>query len=105
MSDFDQIINRTKTNSIKWHVAKNELPMWIADMDFKTSPAIVQALQEKVRDGIFGYEEIPPAYFNAVANWYERVHGFRPDPGMDDVCNRSSSRAFFSGSSANCCRR
>lgn len=80
MSDFDQIINRTKTNSIKWHVAKNELPMWIADMDFKTSPAIVQALQEKVRDGIFGYEEIPPAYFNAVANWYERVHGFRPDP-------------------------
>ncbi len=35
MSDFDQIINRTKTNSIKWHVAKNELPMWIADMDLK----------------------------------------------------------------------
>lgn len=57
MSDFDQIINRTKTNSIKWHVAKNELPMWIADMDFKTSPAIVKHYKKRFEMEFLGMKK------------------------------------------------
>lgn len=62
---FDQTLNRRATDSIKWDVKSNELPMWIADMDFPTAPEIVTAMQEKVRTGIFGYEEIPADYFRA----------------------------------------
>ena len=48
MYDFDKIIDRRNTNSLKWDVAENELPMWVADMDFETAPAIIDALIEKV---------------------------------------------------------
>jgi cystathionine beta-lyase len=74
---FDQTFNRRATDSIKWEVKSNELPMWIADMDFPTAPEIVTAMQEKVRTGIFGYEEIPADYFRAVANWYAQEHHFQ----------------------------
>lgn len=80
MSAFDQIIDRSGTDSIKWAVKPGELPMWIADMDFKTAPAIIDAMQQKVQFGVFGYEEPPAAYFKAVADWYESQHGARPDP-------------------------
>lgn len=53
--DFDKIINRRNTNSIKWDVAENELPMWVADMDFETSPAIIDAVASRVALGHFGY--------------------------------------------------
>lgn len=49
--DFDKIINRRNTNSIKWDVAENELPMWVADMDFETSPAIIDAVASRVALG------------------------------------------------------
>ena len=45
MYDFDKIIDRRNTNSLKWDVAENELPMWVADMDFETAPAIIDALE------------------------------------------------------------
>ena len=38
--DFDTVVNRRNTDSLKWNVAENELPMWVADMDFKTAPEI-----------------------------------------------------------------
>lgn len=78
MSTYPESVNRRDTNSVKWDVGKDELPMTIADMDFKTSPAIIQAMQDKLQLGAFGYEEIPDEYFNAVADWYEQRHGFRP---------------------------
>lgn len=76
--NFDQIINRRATNSAKWTVGPNELPLSIADMDFPTAPAIVAALQAKVATGIFGYETVPVTYYQAVADWYANEHGCRP---------------------------
>lgn len=77
---FDEIINRRGSNSIKWQVQPGELPMWIADMDFATAPAVVAAMQAKINSGVFGYEEVPAAYFTAVADWYEQRDHQRPDP-------------------------
>lgn len=76
--DFETTIDRRKTDSVKWDVADNELPMWVADMDFKTAPEIITAIEKKAQDGIFGYEEPHSDYFNAVADWYESEHGTRP---------------------------
>lgn len=78
MTEFPEATNRRHTNSVKWDVNDDELPMTIADMDFKTSPAIIEALQKKLQTGAFGYEEIPDEYFQAVADWYDHEHGFRP---------------------------
>lgn len=43
MYDFDTVVDRRNTGSLKWDVAENELPMWVADMDFKTAPQIIDA--------------------------------------------------------------
>lgn len=58
----------------------NELPMSIADMGFKTAPEIILAMQEKLKLGVFGYEEVGENYFNAVSNWYQLEHGVNADP-------------------------
>ncbi len=72
--DFKSITNRRETNSIKWQIAESELPMWIADMDFKTAPEIIEALHQKINLGIFGYEAPNSEYFKAVAHWYQSEH-------------------------------
>ena len=59
--DFDTIVNRRNTNSLKWDVADDELPMWVADMDFKTAPEIQTAIMERAKQGVFGYSIIPDA--------------------------------------------
>lgn len=79
MYDFENTIDRRHTDSIKWSGAATDLPMWIADMDFKTAPEIQQAMQAKIDQGIFGYEEPHADYFNAVADWYATEHNARPD--------------------------
>ncbi len=78
MTEYPEAVDRRHTNSVKWDVKDGELPMTIADMDFKTSPAIIEAMKDKLTLGAFGYEDIPAEYFNAVADWYERQHHFRP---------------------------
>ena len=76
--DFDEPVPRRGTNSYKWDTVKDEdvLPMWVADMDFRTAPAIVGALQKRVEHGIFGYTKGPPAYYEAVVNWFRRRHAW-----------------------------
>jgi len=76
--DFETLNKKRAGNSAKWDVKSDELPMTIADMDFKTAPEIIQALQEKITMGLFGYEEIPEEYYKAVADWYETEHNVRP---------------------------
>jgi len=76
--DFETVIDRRATNSVKWDVKPNELPMWVADMDFKTAPEIITALKAKADFGIFGYEELPAAYYQAVVDWWASEHQFRP---------------------------
>lgn len=78
MTEYPEAVDRRHTNSVKWDVKDGELPMTIADMDFKTSPAIIEAMKNKLTLGAFGYEDIPAEYFNAVADWYEKQHHFRP---------------------------
>ena len=76
--DFETLNKKRAGNSAKWDVKANELPMTIADMDFKTAPEIIEALQKKISMGLFGYEEVPAEYFKAVADWYEAEHNVRP---------------------------
>jgi len=79
--DFDKLISRRGTDSYKWDSAESEdvLPMWVADMDFRTAPAIVDALRRRVEHGIFGYTRVPAGYYEAVAGWFARRHGWTID--------------------------
>ncbi|WP_077153789.1 MalY/PatB family protein [Bacteroides bouchesdurhonensis] len=74
--NFDEIVPRRGTNSYKWDTAKEEnvLPMWVADMDFRAAPIIVEALRRRVEHGIFGYARVPNTYYEAVINWFDRRH-------------------------------
>ncbi len=78
--DFDKTIDRRATNSYKWDSApEGALPMWVADMDFRTAPAIIDVLQKRVAHGIFGYTRVPDAYYDAVTSWFSRRHGLDID--------------------------
>ena len=87
MFDFDTIIDRTGTESMKWVHPRRDLgapdaiPMWVADMDFASPPAVIEALERRVRHGVFGYPETPPSFFEAAAGWLRRRHGWAVDPG------------------------
>ena len=75
--DFDTIISRRGTNSYKWDslpADKDILPLWVADMDFRTAPAITEALTRRVAHGIFGYVRVPDEYYTAVTRWFGRRH-------------------------------
>lgn len=76
--DFDRIINRHQTGSVKWDSPQDEsvLPMWVADMDFRAAEPIIDALKRRVEHGVFGYASVPDAYFQAVLDWFERRHQF-----------------------------
>lgn len=79
--DFDEIIDRRGTNCVKWDSAENPdvLPMWVADMDFRTAPPIIEALRRRVDHGIFGYTRVPQSYYEAVTGWFARRHGWNID--------------------------
>ena len=74
--NFDELINRKNTNSIKYDFTAQRgkpegiLPLWVADMDFRTPPCVVEALTDKSRHGIFGYSETGPDYVNILQNWF-----------------------------------
>ncbi|MEE5992127.1 MAG: MalY/PatB family protein [Oscillospiraceae bacterium] len=72
--NFDTLIDRSHTNSLKWDIAPNELPMWVADMDFQTAPEIIQAIQKRAEHGIFGYSILPDEWYHAYMNWWESRH-------------------------------
>jgi cystathionine beta-lyase len=76
--NFDEVVSRWGSDSIKWDQAPfgEVLPMWIADMDFKSAPAILNALQKRVDHGIFGYTEVPEAFYDAITRWWKRRYGF-----------------------------
>ena len=74
--NFDEITERRGTNSYKWDLVKEDgvLPMWVADMDFPTAPAILEALQKRVAHGIFGYALVPDSYYEAIIHWFSHRH-------------------------------
>ena len=83
--DFDEIIDRKNTNSLKYDFAvkrgmpEDLLPLWVADMDFRTPPEVTQALVRKAEHGIFGYSEPFDDYFEAIANWFTGHFGWTPE--------------------------
>ncbi|MCR4690265.1 MAG: pyridoxal phosphate-dependent aminotransferase [Lachnospiraceae bacterium] len=74
--DFDRIIDRTNTDSIKWDIKEGELPMWVADMDFATPPEVLDTLKQRVEHGVFGYSDVPGAWYDAYIGWWEKRYGF-----------------------------
>lgn len=76
--DFSRPTDRRGTDSYKWDSAPEAdiIPLWVADMDFETFPAITEALQRRVAHGIFGYTRVPEAYYEAVCRWFGKRHGW-----------------------------
>ena len=77
--DLDEIVDRRGTDCLKWDGGEVDgvLPMWVADMDFRTAPCVTEALRKRVDHGVFGYEHVPDSYYEAVINWFGRRHGWR----------------------------
>ncbi|MGM8871129.1 MalY/PatB family protein [Psychrobacter sp. 2Y5] len=73
--NFDEIIDRSNTGSIKWHYSDDTIALWVADMDFKAAPPILTSLQRIVNHGILGYTKPTEALYKAIINW----HGSRYD--------------------------
>ena len=76
---FDRVINRRNTNSLKWDVPLGELPMWVADMDFKTAPAVIDAVTSKAKSGVYGYQIVPDEWYDAYVKWWKTRHDFAID--------------------------
>lgn len=82
MSQFDQVINRKKTQSVKWdtleasYQQKDLLPMWVADMDFKAPEAVRSAFKTYLDQGVFGYSIIPDTLYKAIIGWQKKQHNF-----------------------------
>jgi len=71
--NFDEIIDRKNTNAIKWESSSPDiLPMWIADMDFKTAPEIIEALQNRISHGVFGYTQTPEHFYISIQKWWKK---------------------------------
>jgi len=82
--NFDTIINRRGTDSVKWGVFDEDvLPMWVADMDFLSPPPVIEALKERVEHGVFGYPRLLEETEESVVRWLEKRHGWRVTP--DDL--------------------
>ena len=71
--NFDQINDRRNSGSLKWDVADNELPMWVADMDFQTAPEVTQAVIQRAQTGVFGYSIIPDQWYTAYQSWWKKT--------------------------------
>lgn len=77
--DFDSVIDRRNTGSLKWDVSENELPMWVADMDFHAAPCIREAIAKRLEHGVFGYSIIPDAWAKSYQKWWKERHGLEFD--------------------------
>ena len=80
--NFDEIICRKNNNAAKYdemdakYGREDLIPMWIADMDFRTAEPIMEAMRERLEQGIFGYVSRPDSYYQSVSEWFEKKHGW-----------------------------
>lgn len=76
MFNFNKRVNRKNTRSMKWDTNREDdiLPMWVADMDFQTAPAITEAIIKRAEHGVFGYPIIPDSYYEAEVYWSKKRH-------------------------------
>jgi cystathionine beta-lyase len=82
MFDFDEVIDRRGTASEKWekYRGRDVIPMWVADMDFRSPPAVIEALHRRVAHGVFGYTGPPSELVDAAVSMLDRDHGWRVEP-------------------------
>lgn len=73
---FDKIIDRRNTGSMKWNVKPDELPMWVADMDFQTAPQITESIIQRAKHGVFGYTQVTEEWYQAYQTWWKERHDF-----------------------------
>ncbi len=84
--DFDTVIDRKNTDCLKYDFAvergmpENVLPLWVADMDFKTTSYVEDALKKRLSHGIYGYSEVKNQYFEAVKDWMKKQHDWEIQP-------------------------
>lgn len=76
--NFDIAPDRRGTGSYKWDGSADPdmLPMWVADMDFTTAPAVIEALRRRVDHGVFGYVKVPDSYYESLSRWFGLRHGW-----------------------------
>ena len=90
--NFDQIVDRSGNRSAKYDERKkkfgteNVIPLWVADMDFKTAQPIIDALTARAQEGIWGYTARPDSYFQSIRDWQSRRNGWTPDTGLMSFC-------------------
>ena len=76
--NFDKMTQRRGTSSLKWDDCDGaKYPLWVADMDFETAPAIKKAIEERTSHGIFGYNIIPDEWYESYISWWDRRHNFK----------------------------
>jgi len=93
--NFDEIVPRLDTASVKWdEFEPDALPLWVADMDFKASPAILEALRKRLEHGVFGYELVPQSYYDAIASWFDRRHGWKGITREHVICTTGVIAAY-----------
>ncbi|MEE1129459.1 MAG: MalY/PatB family protein [Methanobrevibacter sp.] len=73
--DFESVVDRHSTNSLKWDLFEDDLPMWVADMDFKVAPAINEAILKRANHPVYGYTIVPDELFEAYIDWWYRRYG------------------------------
>ncbi|NCB64254.1 MAG: pyridoxal phosphate-dependent aminotransferase [Clostridia bacterium] len=86
--DFDTVVDRAGNDAAKYDERIKKfgtdkvIPLWIADMDFKTAQPVLDALEAKVKQGVFGYTTRCDEYFDSIARWQERRNGWKPDTAL-----------------------
>ncbi len=83
--DFDRVINRWQTSSVKWdgmvkrYGTREATPMWVADMDFQSPPEVIEALKKRAEHGVYGYTVQSEEFNGAIVQWMAKRHGFAID--------------------------
>ena len=102
--DFDQIIDRRSSDSIKWNLYGDAIPLWVADMDFYSPEPVLRALTERVAHGLFGYGKEPPELRPVVVERLQRLYGWEvsPDallflPGIVSGFNQAARAVTYPG--------
>lgn len=75
--DFETVIERNRTNSLKWDLFEDDIPMWVADMDFKVAPAIQDAILKRAKHPVYGYTIVPEELFESYIKWWDHRYDFK----------------------------
>jgi cystathionine beta-lyase len=80
--DFDALVDRSGTGAIKWdkYAGRDVIPMWVADMDFRSPPPVIQALHQRADHGVFGYTDPPPGLSDTIVAHLAQSYGWQIEP-------------------------